>query len=159
MADIIPFRTTAGYFEAAMIEASTHHCRGSVFTMAAMTGGGEDALISAIREAEQALFHLIRAAGVPNADRALFQLLNERRNGTAMTQTVDSTADARTTNNVLRHEYRILSDAEKATMKALKDKGAEFLALIEEAGQSRELSLAKTKVEEAVMWAVKHVTA
>lgn len=30
--------------------------------------------------------------------------------------------------------------------------------LIDSIGQSRELSLAKTKIEEAVMWAVKHVT-
>lgn len=75
-----------------------------------------------------------------------------------MTQTVDSTSDARTTNNVMRHEYRVLTDEEKATMKALKDKGLELLELIEAAGQSRELSIAKTKTEEAVMWAVKHVT-
>ena len=75
-----------------------------------------------------------------------------------MTTTVDSTSDARTTNNIMRHEYRVLTDAEKATMKALKDKGLELLDLIEAAGQSRELSIAKTKTEEAVMWAVKHVT-
>lgn len=83
-----------------------------------------------------------------------------------MTQTVDSASDARTTNNVMRHEYRVLSDAEKAMMKALKDKGAEFMELLHIAGgnpgldrqASRELSIAQTKIEEAVMWAVKHVT-
>lgn len=74
-----------------------------------------------------------------------------------MTQTVDSASDARTT-NVMGHEYRVLTDGEKATMKDLKDKGLELLELIEAAGQSRELSIAKTKTEEAVMWAVKHVT-
>lgn len=73
--------------------------------------------------------------------------------------TVDSASDARTVNNVMRHEYRVLSDDEKALMKAIKDKGAELLGLIDGAGQSRELSIAKTKTEEAVMWAVKHVTA
>ncbi|MGJ3625937.1 Acb2/Tad1 domain-containing protein [Sphingomonas sp. MMS24-JH45] len=31
--------------------------------------------------------------------------------------------------------------------------------MIGEAGSSRELSIARTKTEEAVMWAVKHVTA
>lgn len=31
--------------------------------------------------------------------------------------------------------------------------------MIEGLGNSRELSLAKTKIEEAVMWAVKHITA
>ena len=43
-------------------------------------------------------------------------------------------------------------------MVAIKDKGAEFLMLVEGVGGSRELSLAKTKIEEAVMWAVKHIT-
>lgn len=73
-------------------------------------------------------------------------------------ETVDSASDARTVNNVMRHEYRVLSDDEKAQMKALKDKGLELHNLIESIGQSRELSLAKTKAEEAVMWAVKHIT-
>lgn len=71
---------------------------------------------------------------------------------------VGSTSDERTVNNVMRHEYRVLSDAEKATMQAIKDKGLELHELLEAAGASRELALAKTKVEEAVMWAVKHIT-
>ena len=73
--------------------------------------------------------------------------------------TVESTSDARTVNNTMRHQYRVLSDAEKAKMAAIKDKGGELLTLIEGCGASRELSIAKTKTEEAVMWAVKHVTA
>ena len=52
--------------------------------------------------------------------------------------------------NVMRHEYKVLSDAEKAWMKEVKD--------LDVIGSSRELSLAKTKIEEAVMWAVKHIT-
>ena len=76
-----------------------------------------------------------------------------------MTEHVDSTSDNRTVNNTMRRAYRVLSDAEKAQMQALKDKGLELHSLIDSIGQSRELSLAKTKVEEAVMWAVKHVTA
>ncbi|NRA31075.1 MAG: hypothetical protein HRU11_12545 [Parvularculaceae bacterium] len=74
---------------------------------------------------------------------------------------VQSQSDQRTANNMaaVRHNYRVLSDAEKATMVELKDLGAALLAKIESVGQSRELSLAKTKTEEAVMWAVKHVTA
>ena len=40
----------------------------------------------------------------------------------------------------------------------LKDLGAAFLAKCDEIGQSREMSLAKTNAEQAVMWAVKHVT-
>lgn len=71
---------------------------------------------------------------------------------------VRSTDDERTVNNAVRHQYRVLSDAEKQQMLEIKDLGASFLAKIDEIGQSREMSLAKTKVEEAVMWAVKHVT-
>lgn len=72
--------------------------------------------------------------------------------------TVDSTSDQRTVNNVMRHQYRVLTDAEKEQMQAIKDKGLELHDLIEGIGASRELSLAKTKTEEAVMWAVKYLT-
>lgn len=75
-----------------------------------------------------------------------------------MVETVNSASDERTVNNVMRHEYRVLGDAEKGQMKAFKDFGLEFHAYCDQVGQSRELSLAKTKIEEAVMWAVKHVT-
>ena len=71
---------------------------------------------------------------------------------------MQSTSDERTTNNVMRHEYRVLTDEEKAKMQWLKDAGLQLHELIESIGSSRELSLAKTKVEEAVMWAVKHIT-
>ena len=72
---------------------------------------------------------------------------------------VESTSDARTVNNSVRHQYyRVLSDAEKANMVTVKDKGLDFLELVSGLGNSRELSIAKTKIEEAVMWAVKHVT-
>ena len=72
---------------------------------------------------------------------------------------VDSTSDERTVNNTMRHAYRVLNDAEKANMQAIKDAGLAFHELIAGLGNSREISLAKTKVEEAVMWAVKHITA
>lgn len=72
---------------------------------------------------------------------------------------VNSTSDERTVNNVMRHAYRVLSDEEKAQMQLIKDTGLMFHDLLTKVGQSRELSLAKTKVEEGVMWAVKHVTA
>jgi len=75
-----------------------------------------------------------------------------------MSNFVDSASDQRTVNNVMRHEYRVLTDTEKQTMQAIKDKGLELHDLIESIGQSRELSIAKTKTEEAVMWAVKHLT-
>ena len=76
-------------------------------------------------------------------------------------ETVDSTSDERTVNNVMRHAYRVLSDDEKAHMQAIKDAGLSFHNMLTDIGQglgSRELSIAKTKIEEAVMWGVKHVT-
>ena len=72
---------------------------------------------------------------------------------------VPSESDSRTVNNTMRHAYRVLSDAEKANMVQIKDKGLEFLELVQSLGKSRVLSLAATKIEEAVMWAVKHITA
>lgn len=73
--------------------------------------------------------------------------------------TVESTSDERTVNNVMRHAYRVLTDDEKATMQKIKDDGLVLHDYFSSIGNSRELSLAKTKIEEAVMWAVKHVTA
>ena len=71
---------------------------------------------------------------------------------------VNSASDDRTANNAVRHIYRILSDAEKQQMTDLKDIGAAFISKCQEIGGSRELSLAITNAEQAVMWAVKHVT-
>lgn len=75
-----------------------------------------------------------------------------------MPEPIDSASDDRTSNNAVRHTYRVLSDHEKSQMTALKDKGAEFIGLCQSVGDSRELSIAITKIEEAVMWSVKHVT-
>ena len=72
--------------------------------------------------------------------------------------TVDSTSDDRTVNNVMRHEYRVLSDEEKVIMKKIKDDALAFWTYIESLGVSRELSVAKTKIEESVMWTIKHLT-
>ena len=72
---------------------------------------------------------------------------------------VDSTSDARTVNNTVRHQYRVLSDDEKAQMLKIKDAGQALIDIINSTGKSRELSLALTNAEQAVMWAVKHVTA
>lgn len=71
---------------------------------------------------------------------------------------MDSTNDSRTVNNVMRHEYRVLTDEEKQQMKQIKDLGADFLAEIDKLDDSREVELARVKIEEAVMWAVKHIT-
>jgi hypothetical protein len=73
---------------------------------------------------------------------------------------VPSESDERVVNNTMRHRYRVLTDEEKASMVAIKDWGAGFLREIDnKVPAGREASLAKTKVEEAVMWAVKGLTA
>ncbi|RWR09717.1 Acb2/Tad1 domain-containing protein [Paenirhodobacter populi] len=76
-----------------------------------------------------------------------------------MSDMIDGAGDDRTANNAVRHQYRLLTEAEKAQVTAIKDAGADFLTLLSGIGSGRELSLAKTKIEEAVFWAVKHVTA
>ncbi|HET8534952.1 MAG TPA: hypothetical protein VFL74_05320 [Sphingomicrobium sp.] len=75
---------------------------------------------------------------------------------------VNSAGDDRTANNsdnAMRHNYRVLSDEEKAGMVAIKDAGAAFLETLDKHSKpSRCDSLARTKLEEAVMWAVKGLT-
>jgi hypothetical protein len=88
--------------------------------------------------------------------------------GTPMPKkTVSSTSDDRVVNNIMRHNYRVLSDDEKQYMQWIKDHGLTFVEMLHRIGNtdpkgerqgSRELSLAQTKIEEAVMWAVKHIT-
>lgn len=58
----------------------------------------------------------------------------------------------------MRHQYKVLNDLEKKQVLEIKDKGLEFLELLNRSQPSREMSLAKTKIEEAVMWAVKAIT-
>lgn len=81
---------------------------------------------------------------------------------------VDSDSNQRTANNAVRHQYRILSDAEKALMVQVKDAGAAFITLLHQMGGtdpahdrqgSRDLALAQTHAEDAVMRAVRHITA
>jgi len=87
-------------------------------------------------------------------------------------ETAPSHSDNRTMNNAVRHTYRKLSDEEKQQMIDVKDAGAAFLGLISEiegtrtgeGRRSRELSLAKTKIEShdaspAVLNAIKAIAA
>jgi hypothetical protein len=60
--------------------------------------------------------------------------------------------------NVMRHDYRALDDAEKSQLRQVKDLGLTFYTFCDNLGNTRELSLAKTKIEEAVMWATKSIT-
>lgn len=82
-------------------------------------------------------------------------------------KTVDNTSDERTVNDVTLHAYLVLNDDVKKQIQDLNDKGIEFYNLLHQIGGtdpsgeclgSRELSLAGTKIEEAIMWAVKHIT-
>lgn len=74
-----------------------------------------------------------------------------------MPDTIKSTDDARVENSPVRHAYRTLTDIEKRRMSAIKDLGDAFLSEIS-GDQGREFSIARTKIEEAVMWAVKGLT-
>lgn len=53
---------------------------------------------------------------------------------------------------------RALNDAEIANLNSVKAAGRDFFDLVARMPASREISLAKTKIEEAVMWAVKGIT-
>lgn len=60
-------------------------------------------------------------------------------------------------NQIFRPTYRELSQAEKDTIDRIKTK-AQDLAMEFNPTDSREKSLALTKLEESVMWAVKGIT-
>lgn len=53
---------------------------------------------------------------------------------------------------------RFLSEEERMQVKEIKDIEVDFIRLCQRIGKSRELSLAITKIEEAVFWSIKHVT-
>lgn len=74
------------------------------------------------------------------------------------TKYVDAAKDERVANNTVRHQYRVLSEAEKQAMLFIKDQGLNFIDTLDKMGSKREYSIAKTKIEEAVMWAVKGLT-
>jgi hypothetical protein len=72
-----------------------------------------------------------------------------------------STSCERKENSVadeVRSEYRELHADEKKQIANIKELGQAFIDLCNEQGKSRELSLAITNMEMAVMWAVKHIT-
>lgn len=71
---------------------------------------------------------------------------------------VSSSSDERTVNNTFRSKYRVLNDEEKALMDEVKDAATVLESFIEKIGPMRETSIAKTKLEEAIMWAIKGLT-
>jgi len=84
--------------------------------------------------------------------------MSSQEGQTQLSEMVDSTSDRRTENNDVRHQYRILNEQEKADMVMVKDAGLAFLKTLDRLENCRETSLARTKLEEAVMWAVKGIT-
>lgn len=54
--------------------------------------------------------------------------------------------------------YRSLTKDEQDLMYTVKERGKEFLDLLDQIGTSNEIALSKVKIEEAVMWAVKHIS-
>ena len=65
--------------------------------------------------------------------------------------------------NVFRREWRELTDAEIDAVRTMKDKAGELYSLFVVEGESkvdqRAMAVARTKLEEAVMWATKGMTA
>lgn len=53
---------------------------------------------------------------------------------------------------------RALNESEIANLNSVKSAGRDFFDVVASMPASREISLAKTKIEEAVMWAVKGIT-
>ena len=63
------------------------------------------------------------------------------------------------TGDVLRHQYRMLTDAEKLAVQDNKDTGEAFIASLSKNVQlGRHFDYALKAIEEAVFWAVKSIT-
>jgi len=60
--------------------------------------------------------------------------------------------------DIMREKYRPTSTEEMLNIDKVKKEGAALWRLLDKLGDSRSLNIAKSKVEEAVMWAVKHIT-
>lgn len=58
----------------------------------------------------------------------------------------------------MRQHYKELSAQEVGRIAAVKEHGTHMYRYLDTLGNSRELSIAKTRLEESVMWAVKHLT-
>lgn len=58
----------------------------------------------------------------------------------------------------MRSVYRQLTVKDKELVEEVKTIARHMYGLLQGIGDSRELSIAKTKLEESVMWAVKHIT-
>lgn len=61
-------------------------------------------------------------------------------------------------NNIMRLTMRTLTDKEEENVYQIKTIGTHFHEFLDSFPGSREMSLAKTNLEQAVMWAVKDIT-
>lgn len=57
-----------------------------------------------------------------------------------------------------RHVHRALTPSEQQTVLELKDRGLELWRMIDGLGHARDLAIAKTHLEDAIMRAVRYVT-
>lgn len=67
------------------------------------------------------------------------------------------------TADIFRKEYKPISDETKSFIKNIKEKAEELLYSFEDAGMNssidtRAMALAKTNLEQSVMWAIKAIT-
>lgn len=64
--------------------------------------------------------------------------------------------------DVFRKEYKPLTDEQKDAMGRIKDKAEELMASFEDIqsvlADGRQMALAKTNLEQSVMWAIKSLT-
>lgn len=58
----------------------------------------------------------------------------------------------------VRKEYPTLDETQKQTLSTMKEFGQQFFDFVDALPYCREHSIAKTKIEEAVMWASKGIT-
>ncbi len=62
------------------------------------------------------------------------------------------------TQDIFRKIYAPLTEEQTAMVQKLKETGELLYALYDKIGVSHETAIAKTKLEESMMWAVKHTT-
>jgi len=78
--------------------------------------------------------------------------------GDEQAETILLNEDDEKKEDVFRKNHRVLKSFELKAMNNIKTKAEELLAEINETPQSREKSLAITKLEESIMWVIKGIT-
>lgn len=60
--------------------------------------------------------------------------------------------------DIFRKEYREISESEKSSIENIKERAEALYELLNAFPTNRESALSVTKLEEAVMWAIKSIT-